>query len=93
METIDFRCPEDPRHLFLKLKSQGVATPVVDGNLVELACDKCKVLYRRRGENIARVLHYYNLLGECVRTEKEETIAPTRGSVASPSPTRAKPSS
>ncbi len=69
METIDFRCPEDPRHLFLKLKRAGVATPVVDGNLVELACDKCKVLRRRRGEDIARVLHYYNLLGECVRTE------------------------
>lgn len=68
-ETIDIRCPEDPRHLFLKLKSHGEATPVVDGNLLELACYECRKTLRRQGEDVIYVFHRFNLVGELIETE------------------------
>lgn len=67
--TIDFRCPVEPRHLFLKLKSQGRPTPVVEGNLLELACDVCKKIQRQRQPDVIRVLHRFNILGEWIETE------------------------
>ncbi len=70
METIDIRCPEDPRRLFLKLKRSGEDTPVVDGNLIELACYECCKALRHQGQrNVVRVLHRYDLAGELVETE------------------------
>lgn len=70
METIDIRCPEDPRRLFLKLKRLGEDTPVVDGNLIELACYACNKALRTQGEkNVIRVLHRYDLMGELIETE------------------------
>lgn len=69
-ETIDIRCPEDPRRLFLKLKRSGENTPVVDGNLIELACYECSKTLRNRGQrDIVRVLHRYDLAGELIETE------------------------
>lgn len=67
-EIIDIRCPADPRHLFLKLKRAGEPTPVVDGNLIELACDDCKRKARREDPTVLRVFHHFNLLGELVET-------------------------
>jgi hypothetical protein len=84
-EYIDIRCPEDPRHLFLKLKSQGEATPVVEGNLLELACVVCRKTLRQRGEEVVYVFHRFNFLGELIETEvvRPEDIDVTR---ANPSP-------
>jgi hypothetical protein len=70
IEVIDIRCPENPRLLFLKLRRAGVATPVVDGNLIELACELCKKTRRNQGEqDVLRVLHYYDLTGTCVESK------------------------
>lgn len=75
IETIDIRCPVEPRRLFLKLKRSGEATPVVDNNLIELACEECRKVERRRDPSVIRVLHLYDLLGELIET-KVETASP-----------------
>ena len=74
-EIIDIRCPEDPRHLFLKLRRAGETPHVTDGNLIELACYECKKLRRKEDPNVIRVLHFYDLLGELIET-KVETASP-----------------
>lgn len=74
-ETIDIRCPRDPRHLFLKLKRSGETPHITDGNLIELACDECKKIQRREDPTVIRVLHLYDLLGELIET-KVETASP-----------------
>lgn len=74
-EIIDIRCPEDPRHLFLKLRRAGETPHVTDGNLIELACDECKKVRRREDPSVIRVLHLYDLLGELIET-KVETATP-----------------
>lgn len=65
--AVDLRCPADSRRLFGRVLADGT---IVDGNLIEIACDDCKKTARRRGERIARVLHRFNVLGECVETER-----------------------
>lgn len=69
MDTIDIRCPENPRVLFLKLKRSGEDTPVVDGNLIELACERCRNTIRQSEPDVLRVLHRYDLTGELIETE------------------------
>lgn len=83
-EYIDIRCPEDPRHLFLKLKRQGEATPVVDGNLLELSCYECRKSLRQRGENVVYVFHRFNFLGELIENEivRPEDIDATRANTS-----------
>ena len=73
METIDIRCPEDPRTLFLKLKRAGEPTPVTVDNLIELSCEKCRSRLRRAGDPVRIVLHLYDLAGTCVETKVERT--------------------
>lgn len=68
-KTIDIRCPQDPRHLFLKLRRSGESTHVTRDNLIELACDECKKTERRKDPNVIRVLHLYDLLGELIETK------------------------
>jgi hypothetical protein len=46
----------------------GDASYVHPDNLVELACQDCKVRMRREGRAVARVLHRFNLAGELVET-------------------------
>ena len=67
--SVEVRCPVGPRRLFLKLQLEGVPTPVVDGNLIELACADCrKALEREEGTRVKQVLHYYNIAGEWIST-------------------------
>lgn len=90
-KTIDVRCPENPRHLFLKLKRSGEDVPVLEGNLLALACDECKKQQRRSDPTVLRVVHEYNLLGELVTTTVQnanpEEVARLRArGVARPNP-------
>lgn len=66
---VDLRCPTGPRRLFAILSLQGEPTPVVDGNLIELACADCRKTLARQGQHVTRVLHYYNLAGDWIKTE------------------------
>jgi hypothetical protein len=51
------------------MKLAGEQPQYVEGNLMEFACDDCKKQLRRSGDNVFRVLHRYNFLGELVETE------------------------
>lgn len=63
---IDVRCPVDTRRMFARMRS-GVT---VEGNLVEVACPECARSLRKMGESdVVRVLHRYDILGECIETE------------------------
>lgn len=64
-EMLDLRCPVSPSKMFARMRS-GM---VVDGNLVEIACPECARRYRKGGDNVSRVLHRYNVLGDCIETE------------------------
>lgn len=70
METIDIRCPVDPRHLFLKLRLIEETRTEDAGNLIELACYECRKGLKAQGDlSIIRVLHRYDLTGTLVETE------------------------
>lgn len=64
----EVRCPEDPRRLFTKLIQEGKRPSVVEGNLIEFACQNCKKSRQTQGLKVNRVLHRYNILGELVET-------------------------
>lgn len=67
MTEVDLRCPVTPRRLFARWRTDG---RIVDGNLIEVACDDCKAAARRMGQpDVALVLHRFNVLGECVESE------------------------
>jgi len=68
MQTVEIRCPVGPRRLLSKLLLSGGKPQVVEGNLIEFACDDCKRTMRQRGDVVTRVLHRYNLAGELVET-------------------------
>lgn len=69
MTTVEIRCPVGPRRLFSKLLVSGEKPQVVEGNLIEFACDECKrTLRQQQTGQITRVLHRYNLAGELVET-------------------------
>lgn len=67
--VVELRCPEHPMRLFAKLHLDGMTPPVVDGNLLEMACDVCKRRLRDSEIDLVRVLHRYDLTGELVETE------------------------
>lgn len=51
------------------LLADGGKPSIVEGNLIELACKDCRRLLRLEGQEVALVLHRYNLAGEHVETE------------------------
>lgn len=59
--VVEMRCPLDSQRMFGKLMTDP-NTRIVEGNLIEFACDKCR---RKTGR---RTLHRFNLAGECVET-------------------------
>lgn len=69
MQSVDIRCPYNLRKLFMKLQLSGDTPKYVDGNLMEIACYDCARDLRSTGVEVVRVLHYFNFLGELVRTE------------------------
>jgi len=72
MKVKEIRCPEDPRRLFTKLIQSGGRPVIVEGNLIEFACQNCKKTLAAEGSFYTRVLHRYNIAGELVETEFEE---------------------
>lgn len=70
--TIELRCPEGPRRLLAKTVVAGGHPVIVEGNLIELACDDCKKTLRQQGQPVLRVLHRFNLAGELVESEAVE---------------------
>lgn len=69
MTEVQLRCPLGPGRLFAKLKSEGRRPQVVEGNLIEMACQDCRRFRRRAGEEVEMVYHRFNLAGELVETE------------------------
>lgn len=67
MTTVDLRCPVDSRKLFGRLLLGDAE--IVEGNLIEIACDACKRNQRTLGKDVDLVLHRYNVLGKHVETE------------------------
>ena len=60
--TVEMRCPLDAQRMFGRLVMEEHPV-IVDGNLMEFSCDKC-----RRKAGGRRVLHYFNIAGEHVKT-------------------------
>jgi hypothetical protein len=66
---VDLRCPETAGKLLGKIHRAGRQPSFVQpDNLIELACDSCKLARRRAGRPVIRVLHRYSILGELVET-------------------------
>ena len=64
-EMLELRCPIDRQRMFGRLVVDR-SIRIVEGNLIEFACDKCK---RRVGAH--RVLHRFDLAGELIETVVE----------------------
>jgi hypothetical protein len=78
MTAVEFRCPVTPRRLFAQLHAGSVTVDRGDNTLV-MACDDCRTALRRMGESdVIRVLHKFNLLGECIETIKQRSIPISR---------------
>lgn len=67
-EYVDVRCPGDFARLFYKIKLTGEKPKYTQDNLVEIACGDCARAARKNGEHVKQVLHYFNFIGECVKT-------------------------
>jgi hypothetical protein len=73
MIVTEMRCPGGHRRLLAKLKSDGLSLqPSQASNLVEFACSDCARKERAAGNDVHRVLHCYNFLGELVETRFEK---------------------
>lgn len=66
--SVEVRCPLGPRRLFMKLKLEGTPITVNSENLMEFSCADCRKALQRQGTECERVLHFYNFIGEWVRT-------------------------
>lgn len=64
MSMVDVRCPANPSKLLMKLRIGDAV--IVDGNLIEVACDDCR---RRLRPARVRVLHRFDLAGHLIETD------------------------
>lgn len=62
MSLTDLRCDQNPSKLLGRAR-------LVEGNLIEIACDHCKATMRRSGRHVRRVLHRWDVTGELIETE------------------------
>jgi len=65
--AVDLRCPVVHRRLFARLRMREAS--IVEGNLIEVACDECRKIRRKQGDEVRLVLHRFNVIGVCVETE------------------------
>ena len=66
---VEVRCPVGPRKLFTKLKlGETTARYIQPGNLIEFPCRDCRGLVSRESDEVIRVLHRYNFLGDLIET-------------------------
>jgi hypothetical protein len=78
VEEIEVRCPVPqefpsghcrPGKLLMKLRLSGERPSYVQpDNLIELACEECRLRLRRRGTRVKRVLHRFDLAGNLIET-------------------------
>jgi hypothetical protein len=78
VEEIEIRCPATiplpngycpPGKLLMKLLISGeIPSFVHPDNLVELPCEDCRGRLRKRGVNVKRVLHRFDLTGALIET-------------------------
>jgi hypothetical protein len=78
VEEVEVRCPVPqalpdghckPGKLLVTLRLSGeIPSYVYPDNLIELACDDCRVRLRKRGIRVKRVLHRFDLSGALVET-------------------------
>lgn len=78
VEEIEVRCPVPhklpdghclPGKLLFKLRISGELPSFVHpDNLIELSCEDCAKLMRRRGRQVSRVLHRFDLTGALIET-------------------------
>lgn len=78
MEKIEIRCPIGPRRLFFKVRAEGMVPEVTSDNLLEIACADCRRLLRKRGVQVDRVIHCYNIAGELVESYIENDSSDSR---------------
>jgi hypothetical protein len=67
--AVELRCNANPSRLLGKIKDPDSGVEIVEGNLIEIACEWCKQSERMKGVRCRRVLHRYNVAGELVETE------------------------
>lgn len=65
--VIEIRCPDGARRLLGKALPRGEHR-ILPGNLIEFSCDECKRRLNRLNQDVSRVLHRYNVVGELVET-------------------------
>jgi hypothetical protein len=65
-DPVDIRCPANPRRLLFKLF--GSPPDTVGKQFIEIACRDCCRDMNKRGSNVVRVLHIYDLHGEHIDT-------------------------
>lgn len=66
--AVELRCEQNPSRLLGKML-RDPTVKIVEGNLVEIACDHCKADLRRGGDSCKRVLHRFDVLGDLIETE------------------------
>lgn len=64
---IEIRCPSSLRRLFMIMRTNGEKLRVTD-NLMEFSCSDCARLLRKKGRDVFRVLHRYDLAGELIES-------------------------
>jgi hypothetical protein len=64
-EIVDLRCDVNPAKLLARVQRPHI----VEGNLIEIACDDCKSRYRRAGKRVSIVLHRFDVEGQIVESE------------------------
>jgi hypothetical protein len=71
VRSVEIRCPQGPKRLFMKLKLAGESPTITSDNLMEFACSDCKRSLKREGFEVERVLHQYDFLGRFYQTYLE----------------------
>lgn len=75
---VELRCSEHPGKIFAKIRPH-----IVEGNLLEVACPKCRDALGRDKQ----VLHRFNVAGELVETVIQEHPSVCQTAPASPTRT------
>ncbi len=72
-EQIEFRCPRNYSRMFGILYRDPSwnfdIIPTGDVEYIEFSCQHCQQSLRKRGLQVARVLHRYDMTGEHLATE------------------------
>ena len=66
---IELRCNSNPLRLLAKIRQPQSGVEIVEGNLIEIACDHCKRTQRQVDPTVRLVVHRWNVVGELVETE------------------------